>query len=62
MKVNQMKTPALREKLNQLTTTRPPKYTIGDDRKKSYTEFGKGNEAESQYAQHIREELVRRAL
>jgi len=57
-----MKTPALREKLNQLTSTRPPKYTIGDDRKKVYSEFGKGNEAESLYASHIREELVRRIL
>jgi hypothetical protein len=60
MKINKMKTENLRQTLNRLTATQPPRYTI-EDGKKVFTQFGKGNEAESHYAQHIREELARRS-
>lgn len=60
MKVNQMKTAQLTETMTRLATTRPPSYTVGEDKKKSYTTFPKGNETGSAYGRHIREELARR--
>lgn len=55
-----MKTSQLTETLTRLATIRPPEYTVGEDKKKTYSVFPKGNETGSQYARHIREELARR--
>ena len=60
MKINQMKTEAIRTTLNRLTSIQPPKYTI-EDGKKVFTQFEKGDESESQYATHLRQELARRS-
>lgn len=55
-----MKTSQLTETLTRLATIRPPEYTVGEDKKKTYSVFPKGNETGSQYARHIRDELARR--
>lgn len=56
-----MKTSQLTETLKRLATIRPPKYTVGEDKRKTYTVFPKGSETGSHYAIHLREELARRA-
>lgn len=60
MKINRMKTGQLTETLTRLATIRPPNYTVGEDKKKTYTVLPKGNETGSAYGRHIREELARR--
>lgn len=60
MKVNRMKTSQLTGTLTRLATIRLPEYIVGEDRKKTYTVFPKGDETGSQHARHIREELARR--
>ena len=56
-----MKTSQLTETLTRLATIRPPEYTVGEDKRKTYSVFPKGNETGSRYASHLREELARRA-
>lgn len=61
MKINRMKTSQLTAELTRLATIRPPEYTVGEDKRKTYSVFPKGNETGSRYASHLREELARRA-
>ena len=61
MKINRQPTAQLQETLKRLGSILPPKYTIGEDKKKVFTQFGKGRETESLYARHISEELARRS-
>lgn len=56
-----MKTNQLTETLTRLATIRPPEFTVGEDKRKTYSVFPKGNETGSRYASHLREELARRA-
>lgn len=61
MKINRQPTTALQATLKRLTTTQPPSYTLDENRKKVFSVLPKGDESESLYAQHIREELARRS-
>lgn len=61
MKINRQPTTALQATLKRLTTIRPHNYTLGENRKKIFSVLPKGDESESLYARHIREELARRS-
>ena len=56
MKINKMATKQLTSVMTRLSTLTP---TLRDSDKK-ITQFGKGNELGSLYAQHIAQELLRR--
>lgn len=59
MKINKMKSQAIKEMIARMKTMISGNYTKDQD-KKNWTELPKGRETGSQYYKHLKEELGRR--
>ena len=59
MKINKMKSQAIREMIARIETMMSGNYTKEQD-KKNWTQLPKGKETGSQYFKHLKEELGRR--
>jgi len=59
MKINKMKTKAIKEMIARLETMISGNFTKEQD-KKNWTQFPKGKETGSQYFKHLKQELGRR--
>jgi len=59
MKINKMKTQAIKEMIARLETMISGNFTTEQD-KKNWTQLPKGKETGSQYFKHLKQELGRR--